>query len=56
MKLGYKLRVAMHIIRNSTRNYGIIPFDPELENQLFKLGFICTTIGSHDIGYFTVVS
>ena len=56
MKLGFKLRVTMNIIRNSDKNYEIIPFDPELENQLFLLGFKCTTIGNHDIGYFTVVS
>jgi hypothetical protein len=56
MKLGYKLQAAMTIIRHSTGHYAIVPFDSELENQLFTLGFVCTTVGNHDMGYFTVVS
>ena len=59
MELGSKLKDAMTIIRWAT-SIGIekvvLPFDSELETQLWRIGFNCQTLKYHNGNYVTQVT
>ncbi len=59
MELGSKLKNAMTIIKWATYlelDDIMLPFNAELENQLFLLGFKCKTLKYKNGEYLTKVS